>query len=120
MIAFRLVTVVALGLTCAGCLTDLTLKNKPFFAPRRRPMKLWASHKISWVEAARRDEAQLTRITGDKLNQSERLLLADRASLAAEVDAGNMTPEMAKFRYEEKNPKSPMLRRRGWQPPLKL
>ena len=59
------------------------------------------AHKITWVEAAQRDAAKAREIGGARLSLDDELNLSMHAALAAEVDAGRMTPEMASFKYQQ-------------------
>lgn len=59
-------------------------------------------HKITWAEAARREVAEASRIAGDRLDDPTRLAFSYKIALAAEVDAGRMTPELADYRYSER------------------
>ncbi len=65
--------------------------------------ELAREHKITWTEAARRNIAEATRISGPRLNDNDRLRFAYKLALAAEVDAGRMTPELADYRYVERS-----------------
>ena len=95
--------VIALGMTVAGCANGPTSQEAAaIHSEAVNNEALARAHKITWVEAAKRDEDKITQLAGNKLIQSDHLLLAYKAALAAEVDAGNITPETAKFRYEEK------------------
>lgn len=58
-------------------------------------------HKITWAEAARRDTAKAREVAGSRITQGDELNFSLRTALAAEVDAGRMTPEMADLRYQE-------------------
>lgn len=59
-------------------------------------------HKITWTEAARRNIAEATRVAGPRLNDHDQLIFSYRLALAAEVDAGRMTPELADYRMNER------------------
>ena len=64
--------------------------------------QLARNHKITWAEATRREIAEAVRVGGDRATDGDRLLFSYRLALAAEVDAGRMTPELADYRYNER------------------
>jgi len=54
------------------------------------------THKISYTEGAERDSAAAERIYGDQMSDRDRVYFAYRVALAAQVDAGKVTPPEAK------------------------
>ena len=63
--------------------------------------ELAREHKITWAEAARRNAATAREVGGSRVTQGDELAFSLRTALAAEVDAGRMTPEMADLRFQE-------------------
>jgi hypothetical protein len=60
------------------------------------------AHKITHVEAATRYNEAVERIGGDRLTERDRLLNAYRVALASQVDAGQITIEVAKYQWEQR------------------
>ena len=54
------------------------------------------THEISYTEGANRDSAAAERIYGGQMSDRDRIYYAYRVALAAEVDAGKVTPQEAK------------------------
>ena len=59
------------------------------------------AHKITWVEASRRDTAKAREVGGARVTPTDELNFSMHAALAAEVDAGRITPEIADFKYQQ-------------------
>ncbi|MHB8887145.1 MAG: hypothetical protein ACYC5H_19080 [Methylovirgula sp.] len=60
------------------------------------------AHKITFVEAANRNNAAIERAAGNALTNQDRLLMSYRVALSSEVDAGRMTYEVANYKFLEK------------------
>ena len=97
---------IAAAVVLAGCVS-----SGPVFSPQQVAAvsnakqindELARQHKITWTEATRREIAEVERVSGIPETDADRLLFSYRLALAAEVDAGRMTPELADYRYGER------------------
>ena len=64
-------------------------------AEREDAEGLARAHVITFLEAARREERASERVLGSRLAPDDRLMLSYRLALAADVDAGQITPDRA-------------------------
>lgn len=96
--------ILALVLSLAGCVSDGMTPDQlaAVDAIQEQNVALAKAHKITFVEAAARTNAQITTAMGGQLAEQQRLLNAYRLALASEVDAGHITPEVAAFQHQEK------------------
>ena len=101
----RIVRLAALAasLAFAGCGPQYTPEEAAVLTTGKAVNdSLAREHKITWTEATRRNIAEVTRVGGSRITDTDRLDFSYRLALAAEVDAGRMTPELAQFRYDER------------------
>ena len=93
----------------AGCVTGCVTAGPSYSPQELGAMRMSATqneadartHKITWVEAAQRDTAKAREIGGARVTPDDELNFSMHAALAAEVDAGRMSPEMANFKYQQ-------------------
>lgn len=58
-------------------------------------------HKITHVEAATRYNAAIERLATGPISERDHLFMSYRVALASQIDAGQITPETAKFQLEQ-------------------
>ena len=98
----RAVLLVMAGLGLCGCQPTYSKQEIAAVTNARQVNEQLArDHKITWAEAARREVATALQVGGERVDADEKLLFSLKVALAAEVDAGRLTPEMADYRYNE-------------------
>jgi hypothetical protein len=60
------------------------------------------THKITNVEGANRYNAAIERITDGRLSETDHLMMSYRVALASQIDSGQLTPETAKYQWEQR------------------
>lgn len=60
------------------------------------------AHKITFVEAATRTNASIAATMGGTVPEQQALLNSYRLALASQVDAGQMTPEVAEYQQQQR------------------
>jgi hypothetical protein len=88
----------------AGCVTDQqrAMVDAEFKSIQDSNSTLIAEHKMTHVEAAQRFNAAIERIYGSQVTDADRVVMSYRLALAAEVDAGRMTPEMSNYLVQQR------------------
>ena len=96
-------SVLSLCVALSGCLgAGPTLEQSAAIqAVNAENKSLLAAHKITYVEAEKRTDAQIENSMGQSLSDQDRLLMAYKLALASQIDSGQITEEVANYQFAQ-------------------